>query len=108
MLTDPTEALSDLQSLGAEEIVYRPSGGTARKVWALVKREDVEAVQGSRVTTKAIEVTVVADATLGIVPATAREGDVVVLSLDLGGDPVDRQLSRCFKQAGVIAHFRTK
>jgi hypothetical protein len=67
-LTSPDFTVRQLRRAGAEEVLYRPSGGTARKVWAIVRRFPPGAVSPNGVPSPKVQITAVADAQLGITP----------------------------------------
>ncbi len=89
---DPNEVLDELAGvllpdgtraggLGAEEVVVRQVGQVDRKVWALVTRNAPGAVNKQGLPAPKVMLTVVADRSVGIDPATLNTGgsDMVIL-----------------------------
>ncbi len=110
MLTDdPVSAESDLIALGAERIEVRDGGGAApRTVWAIVERMTPDAIPGAtRATSPVIRITVCNDTPRGIRPGSVTLGAAkVLLSVDVGSDPVVRTLGAIEKQSGGLVTYR--
>jgi len=80
-----------------EAVVYRPAGGTARTIDALVRRGRRE--QAVNATKAGIEIAVLNDATLGIAPASMNKGsDQVDVAERFGGSPQSRRFTEIVEQ----------
>lgn len=92
--TDPSEVLNELAGvlmpdgtraggLGAELVTYQPYGGSQRSVWGIVRRLAPGATDAkSGLPAPKVMLTVVADSSVGIDPATLNSGgsDTVTLA----------------------------